>query len=230
MQIAFYGDSITVGIPGASYVRILKEILPQHTFRNYSKINATPLSLYYHVKDSLLPADIAFIFLGVNDLLTERSWLYSRLRRQWAHNDAEFIDHYRRLLEIVTACTQKVITIPPLFIGEDFDDLWQQRLGERGKLIEQLTKQYPNAHYLDVRSIFMLESEDGPVGRGIGDDAGQAIWDALTLRTDDAITRVAASRNFYYTLDGVHLSVAGAQIVADACLDVISKFADNSRV
>lgn len=223
MRIAFYGDSITVGIPGASYVSILQQSLPQHTFHNYSHINATPLSLYHHVKDVMRPADMAFVFVGVNDLLTERSWLFSRLRYQWARNDKEFTDHYRLLLNAVAACTQKVITISPLFISEDFDSPWQQRLGKRSQLIQHLTAQYPNALYLDVRSSFIHALNNRPVVHDIEQALGQSVWDALTLHTDAAITRVSESRRLYYTLDGVHLNVAGATILAEACLDIISK-------
>jgi lysophospholipase L1-like esterase len=222
VRIAFFGDSITVGIPGASYVRILQQRLPQHTFRNYSKINATPLSLYHHVKNAIRPTDMAFVFLGVNDLLIGRSWLFSHIRQQWARNDNEFLDHYRLLLDTVAPCAQQVITVSPLFIGEDFDSLWQQRLGQRGDLIAQLGAQYPNARYLDVRSTFMRELNGKPVVKGIGQALGQSVWDGLTLHTDATITRVAASRNLYYTLDGVHLNVAGAQIMAEACLQAIS--------
>lgn len=222
MRIAFFGDSITVGIPGASYVRILHQRLPQHTFGNYSKINATPLSLYHHVKDAIRPADMAFIFVGVNDLLVERSWLFSHIRRQWAHNDDEFLDHYRLLLNTVAICTQKVIAISPLFIGEDFDSLWQEHLGKRSEIIAQVTTHFPNTVYLDVRSRFMHELKCKPVVSGISQGLRQSIWDGLTLHTDAAITRVSVSRHLHYTLDGVHLNVAGAQIVAEACLEVIS--------
>src|SRR5262245_56646764 len=157
MKISFYGDSLTAGIPGASYFEILKKRLPQHTLLNYGKINDTPLSLCHRVKTKglLHPVDMAFIFVGVNDLLIERSRLFARIRRRWAHNDDEFRQHYRMLLDTLRLCAGRLICISPLFIGEDFDSIWQQRLGKRSGLIAGLVKEFSNADYLDLRSNFM---------------------------------------------------------------------------
>src|SRR5262245_22440781 len=129
MEIAFYGDSLTVGIPGASYFSILKRRLPGYRLLNYARINDTPASLYHRVtkRNLLLSVDMAFVFLGVNDLLIERSRLFSYIRRRWARTDEAFCDHYGILLDAVCACAHRVITVSPLFIGEDFDSIWQQR-------------------------------------------------------------------------------------------------------
>jgi lysophospholipase L1-like esterase len=223
MRIVFYGDSITVGIPGASYVRRLRQQVPEHTVLNYSKINATPLSLYHHlhVNNAIRPADMAFILVGVNDLLIERSWLFSRIRRQWARNDEQFRDHYQRLLQAIASCTGSVVTLPPLFIGEDFDSVWQRRLANRAAIIAQLASHYPNTCYADLRSTFKEALRGKPVAPGIGQSLSQSLWDALRLHTDAAITQVAAARRLHYTLDSVHLNVAGADIVANRCLEII---------
>jgi lysophospholipase L1-like esterase len=223
MKIAFYGDSLTTGIPGASYFAILKRRLPEHTLLNYGKINDTPFSLYRRIQAAglLHPLDMAFIFVGVNDLLIERSWLFSRIRRRWARTDDEFRQHYEMLLDRLSAYANRMICISPLFIGEDFDSMWQQRLGRRADLIARLTVEYPHARYLDLRSAFARALASQPVVNGVGQNLLQSIVDGLTLRTDASITRAATARRFHYTLDGVHLNVAGAQVVADACRDVI---------
>jgi lysophospholipase L1-like esterase len=229
MKIAFYGDSLTAGIPGAAYFDILKQQLPGYSLYNYGKINDTTLSLYRRIKARRLlhPVNLAFIVIGVNDLLLERSWLFGRIRRHWAHGDEEFRQHYETLLRVVRPYAEYVITVPPLFIGEDFDGLWQQRCNRRADIVAQLTQEYPTTHYLDIRRYFAQDLKNKPTIKGLSGSPLQAVWDYLTLRTDSAITRVSAERGFHYTLDGVHLNVAGARIVAAACLHIIQALSNN---
>jgi hypothetical protein len=45
MRIAFFGDSLTSGVPGSSYVAILRERSPDDTLVNNGKGNDTVVSL-----------------------------------------------------------------------------------------------------------------------------------------------------------------------------------------
>ncbi|MBZ0294691.1 MAG: hypothetical protein K8L99_19150 [Anaerolineae bacterium] len=223
MKIAFYGDSLTAGIPGASYVDKIRAALPQHTILNYGKINDTPLSLYRRIRSQHLDRalDVAFIFVGVNDLLIERSWLFSRLRQHWARSDDEFCQHYNLLLETVCSFARRVICISPLFIGEDFDSDWQQCLGQRAAMIARLTTAQAPAEYLDLRSLFIDSLRDTPVLPNIEQNLMQSVWDGLAHRGETSIAQIAAARGLHYTIDGVHLNLAGAQIVAAECLNIL---------
>lgn len=224
MKIACYGDSITVGIPGASYFRILQRQLPQHTLLNYGKINDTPLSLHRRIraKGLLHPVDVAVIYIGVNDLLIERSWFFSRTRHHWAHDDAEFETHYAELLAAVHPYAAQIMLIPPLFIGEDFASAWQKRLGQRAEIIARLGSVYPTAHYLNLRLLFQNLLSGLPVRADIPQNLSQSVVDGLLRTSDATIDHAAAARGLHYTIDGVHLNTAGAQIVADALKEALS--------
>ena len=143
-KIVFYGDSITEGFPGESFVRIIQKALPEHEFINLGKGGDTVVSLYRRIvrKNLAVPADIAILWVGVNDILVKTSKLFpilKLLRRQpWAGNQNTFTKYYRRILNILNRSSKKVFTVSPLFIGEDLDDRWNKELEAISEIIEKL--------------------------------------------------------------------------------------------
>ena len=75
MNIIFFGDSLTEGIPGVSYYNILKEKLPQHNLGNCGKGGDTVISLLRRIKKMNISQtyDIAFLWIGTNDVLVHVS-------------------------------------------------------------------------------------------------------------------------------------------------------------
>ncbi len=49
MKIAFFGDSLTKGIPGTAYFQLLRQNLPQHELLNFGKGGDTVASLFPHI-------------------------------------------------------------------------------------------------------------------------------------------------------------------------------------
>ncbi|MBU1339511.1 MAG: SGNH/GDSL hydrolase family protein [Acidobacteria bacterium] len=81
MRIAFFGDSLTAGVPGASFFQLVRERLPGDELINYGKGGDTVISLYRRVRR--LPVermDIAFLWIGVNDVLVRVSPTYPVLK------------------------------------------------------------------------------------------------------------------------------------------------------
>jgi lysophospholipase L1-like esterase len=222
-RIAFYGDSLTAGIPGVSYVKLIQQVLPQHKILNFGKINDTPLSLYRRIENQRLdqPVDVAFVFVGVNDLLVSRSWLFSRIRRQWARDDAEFRHHYTLLLKKIAGFAGQAICISPVFIGENFESEPQHQLGRRCAIIQSIASDQPRTEYLDIRTVFSELLRDKTTFPTLRQNLVQSVWDSLMNRNPEAITRVSAARGLHYTIDGVHLNSAGARIIAVQCLDAL---------
>src|SRR5450756_3026037 len=68
MQIAFLGDSLTEGWPGAAYFPLLQRRLPRHELLNLGRAGDTVVDLLRRVTHGVLdPVDLAFIWVGVND-------------------------------------------------------------------------------------------------------------------------------------------------------------------
>ena len=72
MQIAFLGDSLTEGWPGAAYFPLLQKRLPRHELLNLGQAGDTVADLLRRVRHrGLEPVGLAFIWVGVNDAVTE---------------------------------------------------------------------------------------------------------------------------------------------------------------
>lgn len=68
MRIAFLGDSLTEGHPGESYLARLRRLLPGDELRNGGRAGDTiPALLARFEHTGLEPADLALVWIGVND-------------------------------------------------------------------------------------------------------------------------------------------------------------------
>jgi lysophospholipase L1-like esterase len=224
VKIAFYGDSLTAGVPGASYMSLLRGWLPEDTLLHYGTINETAYSLYHRVMRQgwLTPVDVAFVWVGVNDVLVRRSPVFSRLRRQWARNPAAFATHYRLVLDALTPYTRRLVAVSPLLVGEDNHPGVGAALDETAAIIRESVAHCPNAIYLDVR-VVLLAALRGKPTRAFRQTPLRSTLDWMLLTSPKQVDAAAARRGLHYTLDGVHLNSAGARLVAETFLNVIER-------
>jgi lysophospholipase L1-like esterase len=222
MIIACYGDSLTAGIPGVSYVDILRKRLPQHTLLNYGRIDETVISLYWRINRQklLAPVDVACLWIGTNDAIdvpSRAAAIYRTIRRQPQARDArEFHTYYCAILDLLSAHAGQVITASPLCIGEDLSSPANQIVARLSSLIGQVSASYTNVRYLDLHAILAAKLAGKPSSTYRPGNMLRVVLEALMLRSQERVDRVAAGRGLHVTLDGVHLNSAGAQLVADA--------------
>jgi lysophospholipase L1-like esterase len=229
MRIAFVGDSLTQGIPGCSYLKILRERLPDCRLVNLGVGNDTVISAYrrirriagLHVDE---PFDMAFLWVGVNDVAREAKWwvrLANALRRQPRPRDTdEFTSYYGRALDVLCRLSRRVVAVSPSIRGEDIDNRWNRELGTLAGIIEDLAARRGQVSYLDVRAS-LLQALDGKPMSSYRPKTHQILLDGLTLQKRAQIDRKAAERGLHLTLDGVHLNGAGAELVAERFLEAI---------
>lgn len=76
MRAAFSCDGLTSGMPGSSYAAILGERLPEDTLPDFGQGNTIVVSLWHRLSAMHLdtPFDMAFLWMGVNDLLQTDRW------------------------------------------------------------------------------------------------------------------------------------------------------------
>ena len=227
MKIAFIGDSLTAGIPGSSYFAILREKLPDHTLINLGRGNDTIASLYRRIARRIgnEQFDLAFLWVGVNDVGEEGSWLFqvaNVLRRQpRAKNLDEFRVYYQHTLDLLCCHARCVIAVAPLLKGEEIDNKWNRQIDVLARVIKDLTTHYERAEYLDLRPAFHQKLTGKQTSNHLPESPLRVGWDILTLRNDAQVDAKAAQRGLHLTLDGVHLNSAGAALVAEAFLEVI---------
>lgn len=227
MRIGFFGDSLTAGIPGSSYLDLLRERLPGHTLVNLGQANDTVVSLYRRVQRLRLdePFDLAFLWVGVNDVAWRRGWpvqVTSRLLgKRPSRDEDEFRRYYQSTLELVCRHARRVVTVSPLLRGEDVGNEWNRRLAALSRVVEEVTSGFEQASFLDLRALFVEKLEGKPISGYLSRNLLRVGLDVLRLHRDEQIDRVARQRGLHYTLDGLHLNSAGAELVAEAFLEVM---------
>jgi lysophospholipase L1-like esterase len=227
MKIAFVGDSLTEGIPGVGYFGVLKRKLKGCELINYGKGGDSVVSLLKRIKKIKFAADIDIIVLdvGVNDVLVNVSKTYplikTLLRQPWSKDKREFEKCYQEILSYLSPKAGKLIAIPPLLLGEELKSRWNKQLGILSGLIKRLVLEYKNVIFLDVRKTFIGHLKNKPVSGYITKKVFTVVSDALLLRQPKSVDKKSAGRGLHYTLDGVHLNSAGAEILADAIIKEI---------
>lgn len=234
MKIAFYGDSLTEGIAGASYLAYLQELGSEHELINYGRGGDTVISLYQRIVRQKLDqrVDLSFLFVGVNDIFVHLSWNYPLLKaifkQPWVKGVAEFTAYYQKTLDLLTAKASHVFTTSPLIIGEDVSNEWNKRLETLCEAIRETSADYENVDYIDLRADFISALNGHQNGYQISPylpkSATRIGLDTLLLRRNEQIDHKAATRGLHVTLDGVHLNSKGAKLVAENFSKAIRRF------
>lgn len=216
----FLGDSLTQGNIGVSYVDMLQKKLPQHHMINYGKNGDTVTSLYRRVKRlSFDDIDLAFIWVGINDVLVHVSWSYPIVKtfflQPWTKTCETFTICYEKILEMFVPRVKKIFVVPPVFIGEDLHNQWNIQLGELAKSIRLLTMSYNMVDYVDLRTTFEKKLAKKQISSYIINGSITPIFDELFLASPEEVDQKSQERGLHFTLDGVHLNSVGAQVVAE---------------
>lgn len=220
MNIACFGDSLTEGIPGVAYFKLLEAEFPMHTFNNFGKVGDTVISLYERLQQ-MSPAnyDISILWIGGNDVLAKilyKSSILGQVPEQKPCTTIdEFIDYYDKVLKHLLSNSSHIITIPPLTIGEDFENEWNIQLGQLASAVRGLCDSYSNVTYADLRTEFAqalkgFKSSDYFLKSVIG-----LLRDTSKLKTPELVDQKSAERGLMLTLDGVHLNSKGARLVKE---------------
>lgn len=226
LTIAFFGDSLTDGTPGVSYIDTLKEKFPHHTLLNYGKRGDTVISLYRRIRKipTIPHLDLAFLWVGVNDVLGRTSWrrrLIKRLRNQaLARSRQEFKSFYRSLLDVLGKKADRIAAVSPLFIGEDIDNVWNRELEDLGKIIQDLSSQVSCVCCLNPRNTLLQILRPDFAPRFVREPFLTALLRIVGFKSRK-LSRWTASKGWIFTIDGVHLNQTGAKLVAECFSDVI---------
>jgi len=193
MQIAFLGDSLTEGWPGAAYFPLLQERLPQHALLNLGRAGDTVVDLLRRVTHrGLDPVDLALIWVGVNDAVMG-AWdaVGDGVGNGggWAARLQGIRGDYESLVEWTAARASRIVCVRPIVLEAD-GSIWQERADELGDVIAELAGARSGARVLDLRPTF-----------GAAKDAGGGP----------------------FTTDGVHFTDEGATAVAAAFAEVIDE-------
>ncbi len=229
-RVLLWGDSLTEGRPGASFVKYLKKRMPHIRFENFGRRGDTAASLLRRLEAQTPPADdsrasLAVLWVGTNDVYagtTPRHTLWKTARGQPpAQSVEEFDIYYRGITEQLKKHAEKLLLLPPLFVGENPHSECIRRVREISGPIEAIAGESPCMHFLNLGAALPLP----PAGeRPFAPQNMLAnLVDALAPNSEGYHRRASARRKLQWTYDGIHLNRAGAEKVAEALAGALGR-------
>ena len=234
-RIAFFGDSITQGDLGDCYVDLLQQRLPQHQLLNYGKNGDTIKSLYTRVQRLHLPEkiDIAFVWIGANDIIVQISPVFAVSKiitmQPWMKSLEEAEQAYHNLLKFVTKKANKVFTVPPVLIGEDTTNEYNKQLHHLSMMMKQVSNNFESVTFIDLQKTFWKALEQTESSDYILTPLSDAVFDSIRCRSKEDVDHCSEERHLQFTLDGIHLNSAGANLAADTFYYYIQKIIDKNN-
>jgi lysophospholipase L1-like esterase len=191
MLIAFLGDSLTEGWPGAAFFPLLDRSMTRHSLMNRGRAGDTVADLLGRVSlQGLEPVDAAFIWVGANDAIIG-AWDAAEPGSGWTWPERlmRLAGDYEELLEWTEARTARIVVVRPLVLEAE-GSVWEERAAEAAEAIARIAGGRQSCRVLDLRPAFEAAAAegDGP-----------------------------------FTIDGVHFTEAGAEVVATAFAGVIAE-------
>ena len=221
-----FGDSLTEGTIGASYVDLLRERLPGARVVNAGINGDTTLNLLRRVERDVAPQrpDLVVVQVGLNDVGTAygepaiRPYYGLTKRVGIPITPRRFARIYRRLIAALRACTGARLALCTLTtLGERPDAPIQPTIDAYSTIVRALAAQEQLA-LIDVRAAFSAaiaaDPRDGP---GYHIWTPVLDWGAIRWR-GRSYADLGQRRGYRLLCDGVHLSAAGAALLAETIL------------
>jgi acyl-CoA thioesterase-1 len=227
-----FGDSLTEGAIGASYVDILRERLPAAIRVINAGINGdTTINLLRRFKRDVVPyrPDLVVVLVGLNDLTTAYGWpsnrAYYRLikRISIALTPTLFARAYQRLIaELRQHTTAQLALCTLTTVGEQPEDPFQMYVDAYSTVVRALAER-EQLPLIDLRQAFRAALLEDP-----RDGPPYHIWtpvlDAAAIKLcGRTYAELGARRGYHLLCDGAHLAEAGATLVAETMLPFLEQ-------
>lgn len=222
-MIACFGDSITVGRPGATYLRYLKEA---KQYCNMGLSGDTLLGLSKRVDQFLVhsPCQEFIIAIGCNDIMLPFLHSYSPKWTQVVDGLIErgsvplprqddFIAEYEKLLCKLADKQVIVVSIP--CIGENLKNELNSQVDEHNELLKKLCAKQ-GVSYVDFNGWQkeVIKSRGFESDYFMTKDTNDVRLDVFTTTFLGLSTMISNRRKLTVTVDGVHLNKQGAKGLA----------------
>ena len=162
MLIAFLGDSLTDGWPGAAFFPLLDRQTTRHELLNRGRAGDTVADLLSRMRHrGLEPVDCAFIWVGANDAVMG-AWDSSEAGSGWSWPERlmRLAGDYEELLEWTEARAPKIVVVRPLVL-ESEGLPWEERAAEVAEAIARIAGSRGSCRVVDLRPAFAAAAEDG---------------------------------------------------------------------
>ncbi|MBD3168553.1 MAG: hypothetical protein GF307_03650 [candidate division Zixibacteria bacterium] len=234
-KIIFFGDSITHGVFGESYLKELDRMLsgkfPNFEYRliNKGRSGDTVYSLLKRVERDVisLSPHIVVIMIGGNDVLLKHADNYKILQEKTgikdqipARNIAEFKDSFRKLINHIKGSirTRIVLCTPPT-IGEDLKNRYNREMVHYNIVIRKIAMDY-HLDMIDINAAFHRELRGSHPRHDVVPRMTD-IYDDLEKLKETSADKLSKERGLTLTYDGGHLNSKGARLIAEHLFDYL---------
>jgi lysophospholipase L1-like esterase len=155
MLIAFLGDSLTEGWPGAAFFPLLDRRMTEHGLLNRGRAGDTVADLLNRMRyQGLQPVDAAFVWVGANDAVIG-AWDAAEPGSGWSWPErlTRLAGDYEELLEWTEARARRIVVVLPLVLEAD-GSLWEERAGEAAEAISHIATGRPSCRVVDLAPSF----------------------------------------------------------------------------
>jgi hypothetical protein len=212
---------------------ILAGILPDIEFINHGRGGDTTAGLLRRIKDAPVSdttAEISVLWVGVNDVYSQlipghHLWK-SAFQQRPTRDPLIFGSLFIEILNQLSYRSERIVVLPPLFIGERPESRVNRRLKRLGDLIGSLAESNPRSSFLDIRRCLPLNaaqpSDYVPVNPLV------KIIEGFGSAEDADYDRAGERRGLRWTYDGLHLNSRGAGAVSlclrEGIVEVLKKY------
>jgi lysophospholipase L1-like esterase len=182
MRIAFLGDSLTEGWPGAAFLPLLQRRFPQHELLNLGRAGDCVADLLRRLPyQDPGRVDLVVLWIGANDAVSAATNAWGDAEAwSWDARAARAVDDYGELLAWSAERAPATVCVRPLVL-EAGGSVWEDHADGLGDAMEGRALAQPGSRVVDLRPAFAAAAA---AGRGP------------------------------FTIDGVHFTQAGAEVVA----------------
>jgi len=165
MLIAFLGDSLTEGWPGAAFFPLLDRRMTAHGLLNRGRAGDTVADLLNRMQyQGLEPVDAVFIWVGANDAIIG-AWDAADPGSGWSWPERllRLAGDYEELLEWTEARAPRIVVVRPLVLEAE-GSLWEERVAEVAETAARLAAGRQSCRVVDLLPAFEAAAAagDGP--------------------------------------------------------------------
>lgn len=225
-MILCFGDSLTRGVPGTTYIKFLKD---KRKYKNYGVGGDTVSGMTKRLKKKLNKSDCFIIGIGTNDVLLpyfenySKTWSlaikFKKIKHVFPAKDIkEFAKNYEEMLKLLK--NKKVIVFGIPYFESVLEELNEQAT-EYNKVIEDLCNKY-NIDYINIK-------EEQLKYKNLGEYEIPTNWlevphDVAITRRQKNIDKLSKKRGLKLTIDSIHFNTKSARMLAKLITKKIKSF------
>jgi lysophospholipase L1-like esterase len=161
MRIAFLGDSLTEGWPGAAFFPLLEERYPHHELVNLGRAGDSVADLLRRLPhEDPGPVDLVVLWIGANDAVADAATHDGAGEWSWEARVRRAVADYGELLVWAAGRAPRTVCIRPVVLEAE-GSLWESHFDELGDALEGRARTQAGARVLDLRPAFAAAAVAG---------------------------------------------------------------------